>query len=117
MFGTSRAELAAALTGTYGGFRVVGHTNRPGNLGSGDAWPLLAAVERGPGQAFEVTWHLIVVLGSDEVTAANQIDASLAPLMAAIEDSGVAFVDGATVPVVSTSGGDLFAIQINVRSE
>jgi hypothetical protein len=117
MFGTTRADIATAVTGTWGGVRVVGAARRPGALAPGMAWPLVENVERGPGYAFAVTWNLLVVLSGDEVTAMDQVEALLPPLAAQIEDSGTGYVTGAVPVSVGTQAGELFAVQINFRSE
>lgn len=117
MFGTSRTEIAAAVTGSWGGVRVVGHAGRPSAIGAGDCWPVVDLIERGPGDAFEVSWNVIVVLSADEATAFTQIEALLPALIAQIEDSATGFVTGAVPVSYPTSAGELFALQINVRSE
>jgi hypothetical protein len=116
MFGTSRAEIASAITGSFGGLAVIGHDGRPNVIGSGDAWPRVDSIDRGPGDAFLVNWNVIVVLSSDEGTALTQIGDVLPALVAQIE-STVGYVDGASPVSYSTEAGELFALQINMRSE
>lgn len=117
MFNTSRSELASAVTMTVGTFKMRGYEYRPATLSPGDAWPLVATIERGPGDAFLVEWTVVVVLGSDEETAARQLEEVLPSVVAAIEDQDRGYVSGAAPAVVQTGGGDLFAMQINVRSD
>lgn len=109
---TTRAEFAAALSTVAG---VTGYQYRPAAMRPGDAWPTLAVLERADGLAFEATWSVWVILPSDEKAASEQTDALVGPLVAALEP--VAFVDRITPSLVKTSGGDLFALEITVRSE
>ena len=109
---TNRETIAAALSTVAG---VTGYATRPDILSSGDAYPLVDTMLRGPGAAFETRWRVIVILAGDEYDAIDQLD-SLAP---AITEAlaAVAFVDSVTPIAVSTSAGDLFAAEFIARSE
>lgn len=117
MFNISREDIAEAVTGTHGGLKVTGYGKRPNTLKSGDSWPQVRSIERGPGDAFLVEWTIWVVLSADETTAINQVPVVLPDLVEAIEDGGAGYVDNAVPASFQTSAGELFALQINVRSE
>lgn len=112
MIATMRADLAAALDTVPG---IQGSEYRPAAIKTGDAWPLLSQLERGEGLAFTGTWRVLVVLSSDERTASDQTDTLVPALVDALEP--VAFVDSITPVQIQTSGGELFALQIILRSE
>ncbi len=117
MFSTTREEIAEAVTGTFGGMKIVGYAYRPADFKAGASWPLIDTIERGPGDAFLVSWNVIVVLSADERTAMEQFEDVLPALIAAIEDTDTGYVASAAPVTVTTSAGDLFALSINVRSE
>lgn len=107
-----RAELAAALS-TVPGLR--GHPYRPGTVQPGDAWSLLSSLERDEGLAFLVTWRVLVVLPGDERAASDRIDELVPLLVDALEPA--AFVDTIEPVKIETGAGDMYALQVNVRSE
>lgn len=117
MFSVTRDDLATAVTGTYDGVKVKGYDKRPSVLAPGAAWSVVESIERGMGDAFQVTWNVIVVLSGDEATALDQIGSVLPGLTAAIEAADAGYVDGAVPISYQSSAGELFALQINVRSE
>lgn len=112
MLATTRDAIAEALSTADG---VTGYPVRPTVLKAGAAWPLLASVDRGPGQSYAISWRVLVVLGPDELTAISQVDAFLPVLVDAL--LGVLFVEQATPVTLATNAGDLFALQITGRSE
>lgn len=116
MFNTTREQIAEAITGTFGGLRINGTASRPKVLSPGSAWPQVTSIERGPGHAFLVEWAIVIVLANDETVAINTISDVLPDLVEQIETE-VAVVDNAVPVNYPTSAGDLFALQINVRSE
>jgi len=111
-FGTTRAEIATALTGVSG---VTGYAERPAAVKPGDAWPTLALAKRGPGLTVAVSWNITVLLAADEATATARTDALLLDLCAALDP--VAYVDTVTPVAVATTAGDLLGLQITTRSE
>lgn len=112
MFAEGRDSIAAALSTVDG---VTGYASRPTAIAPGAAWPLLAAVEHGPGAAFSATWRVLLVLAGDERTAAEQIDAILPDTVAAL--SPVLYVDRAEPVNLDTEAGPMLALQITGRSE
>jgi hypothetical protein len=109
---TTRQTIADALSTVSG---VHGYAKRPKAVKAGDAWPLVDQLTRGPGQAFETTWRIAVLIGPDEVTAIDQFDT----LIPAIADAlvHVAYVDLARPISIQTEAGDLFGCEVQARSE
>jgi len=113
-----RQAIAAALSTAAG---VTGHEFRPANprqpvrLRAGDAWPLLGAMERGPGRAFEVTWQVLVYLPQDGVKAAQWIDDHHEALVDALEQVG--FVDRIEPTTIPDGDANPYVLQITMRSE
>lgn len=108
----TRQTIADALSTVTG---VKGYAKRPKTVKAGDAWPLIEQLTRGPGQAFETTWRIAVVLGPDEATAYDQFDT----LVPAVTDAlvPVAYVDLARPLIIQTEAGDLFGCEVQARSE
>jgi hypothetical protein len=111
-FTATRVALAAALSTVPG---IVGYEHRPSLLKGGDAFALLEVAERGPGHMFSATWRVVVILGGDEYASQEKLDLLLPDLVQAIDP--VAFVDSAAPALYKTEGGDLFAVDIQARSE
>lgn len=109
---TARARLATALSAAAG---TKGYPTRPPTPKEGDAWPVLVAMERGPGGTFMIGWRLRVMLPADEVKAAEWIDNHLDLLYDAVEP--VAYIDAFRPVALPAAGGDQFALEIEVRSE
>lgn len=107
-----RAELVAALTDVVG---VKAYLYRPPAMKTGDAWPLLQDMERGPASDFEVSWRVVVILPDDERKASDWFDEHHEPIAEAIEDFG--FVERIEPGLVATEGGDLQAMFLIVRRE
>jgi hypothetical protein len=112
VFAETRDSIAAALSTADG---VTGYPTRPAVLKAGAAWPLLASVDHGPGAAFAATWRVLLVLGADERTAVDQIDALLPAAVEAL--SPVLYVDTAVPVNLDTSEGAVLALQLTGRSE
>jgi hypothetical protein len=112
MFAEDRASIAAALSTADG---VTGYATRPAILTPGAAWPRLARLERGPGNAYAAVWDVVLILGPDEVTATDQIE----ELLPAITDAllAVLYVESATPVNLQTDAGNILALQITGRSE
>lgn len=113
-----RKAIADALSTAPG---VTGYEFRPANprqpvqLRAGDAWPLLGAMERGPGRAFEVTWRVLVFLPQDAVKSAQWVDDHHEALVDALEQVG--FVDRIEPVTITDGDANPYALQITMRSE
>lgn len=112
MTATTRQTIADALSTLDG---LTGYAKRPEVLGEGVGWSLVQSLNRGPGQAFQTTWRVIVLLSGDEETAIDQLDAIAETVPAALVE--LLYVDSITPYVVKTDAGDLFGFQLIARSE
>jgi hypothetical protein len=109
---TTRQDIATALTSVTGIFPVK---YMPEIVTTGDAWPRFISADRAHGDAFEYTWAVNIVLGSDPQEAETAID-RLMPLIVDALDP-VAFIDS-YAPGVSTIGGtDVYVLEIRCRRE
>ena len=111
-FTDTRARIAAALSTVPG---VTGYAFRPNVITAGDAWVLLSVAERGPGTAWSATWRCVVILGGDEQAAQTLLDAVLPTLVDELDP--VAYVDQAAPVAVATNAGDMYGVELQVRSE
>ena len=109
---STREDIREALTDVDG---VSPAAYRPTVLKTGDAWPLLSLLERGDGWAFTRTWRVFVVLPQDERAASDRFDALVPDLLDALEPIG--YVDRFEPVKIETSGGDLLALAVTLRSE
>jgi hypothetical protein len=110
---TTRETLAAALSTVEG---VTGYAVRPKAVRPGDAWSLVDVVTRGPGQAWQTTWRIAVVIGPDEATATDQFDAFIPLVVDAL--IALAYVDLARPTLIPVEqGNNLFGIEFIARSE
>jgi hypothetical protein len=109
---TARATLAAALSAEAD---TTGFPYRPPAPKTGDAWPILESLERGPASAFMIHWVIRIMLPADEIKASQWIDDHLDLLYDALHS--VAYVEGFRPIVLPASGNDQFALEITVRSE
>lgn len=107
-----RAQVAAALSTVAG---VQGKTHRPTAPKTGDAWPLLSSLDRGPGFTFAASWRVRVLLPQDEAAASDWIDGHAEALAVALEPVG--YVERMEPVVIATSGGDQLALEITLGSE
>ncbi|MGC4769203.1 hypothetical protein ACLQ25_09510 [Micromonospora sp. DT44] len=107
-----RQAIAAALSTAPD---VTGHEFRPVRLRHGDAWPLLGAMERGPGRAFEVSWRVLVFLPQDGPASAQWVDDHHEALVDALEDVG--FVDRIEPTTIPDGDANPYVLQITMRSE
>lgn len=112
MFGSTRDELAAALSTAAG---IKGYPRRPDPLRAGDAWPILQRVDRAQGWAWSATWRILVVLGPSEQDAVDQLDTVLPDLLAALQPA--AHVDSAQPVTLTTDAGAMMALELTARSE
>lgn len=111
-FTDTRAALATALSTVDG---ITGYENRPAAPKIGGAWLIFESAVRGPGDAFEGTWRVIVFCGGDENTATAFLDNTLPELCAALDP--VAFVDTARPGISKVNGTDAYVVEITARSE
>jgi hypothetical protein len=111
-YGTTRARIVTALSTVA---NVTGHPYPPAIMKAGDGWPLLASLDSGPGQSWQATWRILIVLGGTERDAIDKIDALTPALFDALDP--ILFIDSASPVTISTSAGDLPGLQINARSE
>jgi hypothetical protein len=95
--------------------RVHGHAKKPIAPATGDAWPLVDALERGPGQAFQTRWRIAVVLGADAETASDMLDTLVPAACDALVE--VVYVDSARPLLIPTEAGNLFGCELIARSE
>lgn len=107
-----RKAIADALSTVTG---VKGYAKRPTSTLPGDGWPLLSSLDRADGQAFTVTWRVLLVLPQDEIAASDWIDAHHEQLVDALLDVG--FVDTIAPVKLETEAGNQYALQITMRSE
>lgn len=109
---TNRQTIADALSTVEG---ITGYAKRPEVLGEGVGWALFGSAQRGPGQAFEKTWRVIVLLSGDEETATDQFDQFAEDVPSALQ--AVLYVDTITPFAVSTDAGSFYGFQLIARSE
>jgi hypothetical protein len=109
---STRATLAAALNTVSG---VKGYAYRPTAPRAGDAWPQVATADRAVADAWSISWRILLVLPPDEKGASILFDIVVPLLVDALDP--VAYVDSVTPIVLTTSAGDLNAIEIRARGE
>lgn len=112
MTATTRQTIADALSTVDG---LEGYAKRPEVLTEGVGWPLVQSLNRGPGQAFQTTWRVIVLLSGDQETAIDQLDEFAELLPEALVE--LLYVDTITPYAVKTDAGELFGFQLIARSE
>lgn len=112
MIPTNRQTIADALSAVAG---ITGYAKRPEVLVEGVAWALVQSLARGPGQAFQTTWRVIVLLSGDESAAYDQLDDFVVAVPEALR--AVLYVDSITPYAIPTDAGDLFGFQLIARSE
>ncbi len=107
----SRQLIADALTTVTD---VTGSTRRSRTMNTGDAWPLIDFMERGPGLDFNTSWKIVVVLPKDEHSAMDWFERLLAaktdsgedkyePITEALEQIG--YVEGIEPGILDTEAG------------
>jgi len=109
----ARATIAAAMNGVPD---VRGYAFRSATPRPGDSWPLLGALEHGPGNEFVATWRVIVFLPQTEATASEWIDSHWEEIFTALE-TNVGFVERIEPVNIGASGTDQLALQLTLRSE
>ncbi|MEV6287402.1 hypothetical protein [Kribbella sp. NPDC051770] len=110
---TTRETLAAALSTVEG---IKGYEKRPKALRAGDSWSLVDVVARGPGQAWQTTWRIALVIGPDEATAVDQLDKFVPLVVDALVE--LVYVDSARPLLIPVEqGNNLYGIEFVARSE
>lgn len=112
MSATTRQTIAAAVSTVDG---LHGHENRPTAPAAGDAWALVAELNRGPAKVFETTWRVAIVLSGDVGTATDQFDTLIPQVCDAL--SAELYVDSARPLTIPTEAGSLYGVEIIGRSE
>lgn len=107
-----RAALAALMTTAPG---VTGYQYQPTVPTPGDAWPRLPSLRREHGIVWRPEWSILVALSFDERTASAWIDEHFADLVDAL-DAGRCQVDSAEPGTMPTDAGDLYVMELTVRS-
>jgi hypothetical protein len=107
-----RQAFAHALGALPG---ITGYAVPPSTMLPGDAWPLLASLERDGGFAFVAEWRVLVICGGSALDAITFMDAHLPALTSAIEP--VAYVAAVTPVAISTPAGDLHGVELRARTE
>lgn len=111
----TRQIIADAITGA-GVTGLRGHKYRPNTPAPGDAYPLMGPAERGPGDAFGITWRVVLIGGSDETAAEALFDRVLPPLVDALDTKG--YVSGwRPAELTPAEGIKLQAIVIDMLRE
>lgn len=107
-----RAAIAQALSSADG---VRGFSHRPATPKTGDAYPLLGSLDRGPASSFETTWRVVVVLPGDERAASDWFDEHHEPIAEALQ--GFGYVERIEPGIVVTEAGDKEAMILTLRRE
>jgi hypothetical protein len=109
---TTRASIADHLSMVPG---VRGYKERPKVLKVGDAWPLVDELTKVEGVAWQTTWRIGVVVGTDVGTATDKFDTLIPAIADALQP--VVFVDSATPLRIPIEGGELYGAELIARSE
>lgn len=83
--GTDRTDLADILSTVPD---LQGFEYRPDVLAEGAAYPLQGPLERGPGNDFEVTWQIVIILPEDERKASDWFADHYVDIADALADFG-----------------------------
>lgn len=112
---SDRQEIADVLSTVDG---VTGLKFRTKTLNTGDAFPLLESMERGPAQDYENTWRIVVVLPSGNYgrDASEWMDSHYEAIADALEEYG-GCVDRIEPGAVQTELGDRDAMILTFRRE
>lgn len=81
----------------------------------GDAWPTLPTLDLDQGLVWRPTWTIVVVLPADERRAATWMDQHLLGILAALR-AGTAFPTSAEPALMATSAGEMYVVEITLRS-
>lgn len=109
---TNRQSIADALSTVDG---VTGYVEMPTLVGVGDAWPDVVGLDRGPGQAFQTTWRVTVVLSQDSLEARDQMTDMVPAIAEGV--AAVLFVDAANPTRIPVNDGVLYGAELIARSE
>lgn len=95
---------------------VQGFKYRTKTLNTGDAFPLLRGLERGPAQDYEATWAIVVVLPTTEQNASEWFDSHYEVIADALEEFG-GCVDNIELGTLATEAGDKDIMILTFRRE
>lgn len=109
---TDRLELAEILSTVDG---VHGFEFRPATFGTGDAWPQIGPLERGPANNFLVTWRVTIVLPANERKASSWFTDHIEDLTDALDQ--FAYVERIEPFILQTEAGDANAILLTMNKE
>lgn len=109
---TTRQSIADAISTVDG---LQGFPERPTIPAPGNAWPLVAEMNRGPAIAFETTWRVAIVLSPDVGTATDQFDTLIPQACQALQSE--LYVDSARPLTIPTEAGNLYGVELIGRSE
>jgi len=107
-----RAELAQILSTIDG---VSGFAYRPKIMSSGNAWPLLGPLERGPADDYLATWRVVIILPTDERKASDWFANHLEDITDALDQ--FSYVERIEPYAVQTEGGDVNAMLLTMNKE
>jgi hypothetical protein len=108
-----REELAELLAGVDD---VNGVPYRSKLLNTGDAWPLIRALESEMAGAFQATWTVVVVLPPGEIAASQWFDTHHETISDGLLDGGFG-VDRIEPGTIDTDAGDRDCMLFTVRKE
>jgi hypothetical protein len=112
MSATTRQSIADAVSTVEG---LKGYADRPTIVTPGDAWALVAEINRGPASTFETTWRVAIVLSGDVGTATDQFDSLIPQVCQALQAE--LFVDSAKPLTIPTEAGSFYGVELIGRSE
>jgi len=108
---SDRQDIADCLSGITG---ITGHAYRPSVVGMGSAWPVLDRANRRPG-GWQATWKIVIALSGDEATATRRCDDLIPTALPTLD--AVGYVETVMPVALTTDSGDVYALEITVRSE
>lgn len=107
-----RQEIATALSTVEG---VTGYKFRPTGFKTGVAWPLIDRLDRGPGNTFQATWRVVIVLAQGEEKASEWFDSMHEPIAEALDEFG--YVESVEPGSLATDSGDMEIMILTLRRE
>ena len=108
-----RALIAHALSTVAG---LKGFKHRPKTSNSGDAWPLIEALENPGSMNLVVTWRIVVTLPTGEQDAMEWFDAMHEEVSDVLNEQ-IGFVDRIEPGTLATEAGTRNAMILTVRRE
>jgi hypothetical protein len=111
-----RQQIADAVSNVLD---VKGYPVRPKAIKPGDAWPIYGGLSLLNNWLAE-TWRVVIALGAnDEVVASDWVDDHQDELVGALQhgDPSIGYVTDLVPIKLPTEAGDMYALQITLRSE